>query len=144
VRSLALINGDLMLAQGGYQTHTGAARIKQDLTLALREEYGSDRFHPRWGSILMRYIGQVITPQLESLVRAEVNRVVQNYIAVQRAEILRDTQVDVANRFSTSDVVQQILAINTTLYMDTINVSLALQTLSRETVTIKRQVTTTS
>lgn len=141
VQTLGLVNGDLMLAQGGYQLYTGPQRIKQDLTLALNEEYGSDRFHPRYGSIVMRYIGQVLSPNLQSLVKAEVNRVVQNYIAIQNAEILRDSQVDVANRFSTSDVVRRIVSLVASSNIDTINISLALETLARETVTIKKQVT---
>lgn len=141
MKTLALINGDLMLAQGGYQLYTGPQRIRQDLTLALQEEYGMDRFHPRWGSILMHYIGNVLTNDIQSLVKAEVNRVVQNYIAVQQAEVLRDTQVDVANRFNTSDVVRRILSIVASANIDTINISLALETLSRETVVVKKQVT---
>lgn len=140
IKTLALVDGDLMLAQGGYLLYTGAQRIKQDLSLALQEEYGSDRFHPRYGSIVMRYIGQVISPDLQSLVKAEVNRVVQNYIAIQNAEILRDSQVDVANRYSTSDVVRRIVSIVASANIDTINVSLVLETLARETVAIKKQV----
>lgn len=139
MKTLALFNGDLMLAQGGYFMFTGADRIRQDLALALLEEYGTDRFHPRWGSIIMRYIGNVITPQLDALVKAEVNRVVQNYIAVQQAEVLRDSVVDVKGRFSTRDVVRNLTKITTRAHMDRIDVLLSLQTLARETITIKKQ-----
>jgi phage baseplate assembly protein W len=140
VQTLALVNGDLMPAQGGYLLYSGVDRIRQDLTLALLEDYGYDRFHPRWGSVIKQYIGNVITPQLQSLVRAEVNRIVQNYIAIQQAEVLRDSQVDVVGRFSTSDVVRSLLSIKTTIEMDRIDVQLALETLARTSVTIKRQV----
>lgn len=140
MRTLALVNGDLMLAQGGYLTYTGAARIKQDLTLALNEEYGSDRFHPRWGTIVMNYIGQVLTSHIQDQVKAEVVRVVKNYIAVQQTEVLRDTQVDVANRYTTDDVVRSIVSLSASSSIDTINVALVLETMTRETVTIKRQV----
>jgi phage baseplate assembly protein W len=141
VRTLALYSGDLMLAQGGYQLYSGVDRIRQDLQLALREEYGSDRFHPKWGSIIMRYIGQIQSPHLEALVRAEINRVLQNYIAVQNAEVLRDSQVDVKNRFTTSDVVRRVTGLVTNMHLDRIDVALALETLSREVVKIKKQVT---
>lgn len=140
MKTLALQNGDLMPAQGGYLLYTGVDRIRQDLTLALLEDYGTDRFHPRWGSVIKQYIGNVITPQLESLVRAEINRIVQNYIAIQQAEVLRDSQVDVKGRFTTSDVVRSLLAINASIYLDRINIALALETMSRASVTIKRQV----
>jgi phage baseplate assembly protein W len=140
VKTLALMNGDLMPAQGGYLLFTGVDRIRQDLTLALTEEYGTDRFHPRWGSVVRQFIGNVITPQLEMLVRAEVNRIVQNYIVIQQAEVLRDSQVDVKGRFSTSDVVRSLLGIQARAYMDRIDIQLALETMSRTSVTIKRQV----
>lgn len=128
------------MTDGGYQLYSGVDRIRQDLQLALREEYGSDRFHPKWGSIILRYIGQIQSQHLEMLVRAEINRVLQNYIAVQQAEVLRDSQVDVKNRFTTSDVVRRVTAMVTDMQLDRINVALSLETLSRETVRIKRQV----
>jgi phage baseplate assembly protein W len=140
MKTLALFNGDLMPAQGGYFLFTGVDRIRQDLTLSLMEEYGTDRFHPRWGSVIRQYIGNVITPQLEQLVKAEVNRVVQNYIMIQQAEVLRDSQVDVKGRFTTADVVRSLLGIKTTVNTDRIDVQLALETLARTTVTVKRQV----
>jgi phage baseplate assembly protein W len=140
IKTLALVNGDLMLAQGGYLLYTGVQRIRQDLSLALLEEYGFDRFHPRWGSVIMRYIGNVITPELEMMVRAEVNRVVQNYMVIQQAEVLRDTQLDVKGRFTTSDVVRSLLSLSTAANTDRIDVHLALETLSRQVVTIKKQV----
>jgi phage baseplate assembly protein W len=140
MKTLALFNGDLMLAQGGYFMSTGVDRIRQDLSLAMLEEYGTDRFHPAYGSVLMRYIGNPLTPQLEMLVRAEVNRVLQNYIAIQQAEVIRDTQYDVKGRFKTSDVVRSILSISTQANVDRIDVRLALETLARTTVTIRKQI----
>lgn len=140
MQTLQLKNGDLVLAQGGYALITGQDRIRQDLSLALRDEYGTDRFHPGWGSVIMRYIGNPITPQLEMLVRGEVNRVVQNYILIQKSEVLRDSQVDVKGRFTTSDVVRALRSITVSIKQDTINIVLVLETLARETVTIKRQV----
>jgi dsDNA-specific endonuclease/ATPase MutS2 len=89
----------------------------------------------------MRYIGQIQSPHLEALVRAEINRVLQNYIAVQNAEVLRDSQVDVKNRFTTSDVVRRVTGLVTNMHLDRIDVALALETLSREVVKIKKQVT---
>jgi phage baseplate assembly protein W len=141
VKTLALFNGDIMPAQGGYFMFTGVDRIRQDLTLALMEEYGSDRFHPKWGSVIRQFIGNVITPQLQTLAQAEVNRVVQNYILIQQSEVLRDSQVDVKGRFSTSDVIRSVRSISSSVNLDRIDVRLALETMSRASVTIKRQVT---
>lgn len=141
MQSLGLIQGDLAIdGTGDYLTVSGTARIKQDLTLALTEELGADRFHPGWGSILKEYLGQPITPELQQAVRAEVNRVLQNYIVLQQQEVLRDSQFDVAGRFDTSDVVRSVGEIQVRTLYDAIYVSAILTTLARETVTISRQV----
>lgn len=142
IKTLALFHGDLMLARGGYYLFEGVDRIRQDLTLGLMEEYGTDRFHPGYGSVVMRFIGNPLTPQLEGLVRAEVNRVLQNYIAIQRAEVLRDSVVDVSGRFKTSDVVRSILSLATSINLDRIDIQVKLETLARTTVTIRKQVVT--
>lgn len=142
MKTLALINGDLAIGtNGAYLLYSGVSRIKQDLTLALTEEYGTDRFHPTYGSIVQSYLGQVLSPELMQLVRAEVNRVLQNYLVIQQNEVLRDTVVDVTNRFDTSDVVQSVDNVAARAVLDTIYLSATLTTLSRETVTISRQVT---
>lgn len=142
MKTLALVNGDLAIGtNGAYLLYSGVSRIKQDLTLALTEEYGTDRFHPTYGSIVQSYLGQVLSPELMQLVRAEVNRVLQNYLVIQQNEVLRDTLVDVTNRFDTSDVVQSVDNVTARAVLDTIYLSATLTTLSRETVTISRQVT---
>jgi phage baseplate assembly protein W len=141
MQSLALVQGDLAIdGTGDYLTFSGVDRIRQDLTLALTEEFGSNRFHPTWGSIIKQYLGQQLTPEVEQAVKAEVNRVVQNYIVLQQQEVLRDSQVDVAGRFDTSDVVRNVSDIMSRVLLDTIYVSATVTTLARETVTISRQV----
>jgi phage baseplate assembly protein W len=141
MKTLALINGDLAIGtNGGYMLYDGVNRIRQDLTLALTEEYGTDRFHPTYGSIVQSYLGQVLSADLMMLVRAEVNRVLQNYLVIQQNEVLRDSLVDIANRYNTSDVVRSVESVQARAVLDTIYLSATLTTLSRETVTITRQV----
>lgn len=141
MQTLALVNGDLAISgAGGYATLSGVDRIRQDLTLALWEEYGTDRFHPRYGSIVKQYLGSPITPELQQLVKAEVNRVIQNYIALQQAEVIRGTQFDVTGVFDTSDVVRSLDGIDVHTALDAIYVRATLTTLARERVTISRQV----
>ena len=141
MQTLALVNGDLALdSSGQYMTYTGSARIRQDLGLALSEEYGSDRFHPKWGSVIKQYLGHVITPELQHLVRAEVNRILQNYIILGHAEILRDSQMDIQGRFDTSDVVRSVQSLETSTRQDRILVSVQLETQARESLRLRRQV----
>jgi phage baseplate assembly protein W len=141
VHTFALVHGDLVInTDGGYTLYNGAARIKQDLTLALTEEYGFDRFHPKYGSIIRNYLGQIISPEMQALVQAEVNRVLQNYIIIQQNSVLRDTVVDVQGVFDTSDVVRSVDDITVRTLLDTIYLSATLTTLARESITITRQV----
>lgn len=142
MQQIALISGDIAIGtDGGMLMYSGAARIKQDLTLALSEEYGTDRFHPTWGSVLPQYLGQLLTAEMQQLVRAEVNRVLQNYIIIQQNDVVRDTTVDVRGRYDTSDVVQSVGGISVVQVLDAIYLSATLTTLARQTVTISQQVT---
>lgn len=141
MQTLALQNGDLVIdGTGSYGMVSGAPRIRQDMTLALLEDYGSDRFHPKWGSTIKNFLGNVISEDMQQLVRGEVNRVVQNYILIQQAQVLRDTTFDVAGQFDTSDVVRGVTSIEVATTLDAIFVSVNLVTLARDTVTISRQV----
>lgn len=141
MHTLALINGDLNIGlDGQYRTFSGPERIRQDLQLSLAEEYGTDRFHPRWGSVLKNYIGHPISPDLETLARIEVTRVLQNYILIGQSEIIKDSQIDVIGRFDTSDVVRSVDSVETRTSTDTIYVSVSLSTQARQSVRIRRQV----
>lgn len=141
METFALVHGDLMVdSSGQLLTYSGPNRIRQDLQLALSEEYGADHFHPKWGSIVKSYIGNPITPSLELLVQAEVNRVVQNYITLQQSSVLRSTTFDIAGVFDTSDVVQSVGPLRVSTAYDTIYISATLTTVDRQTITITQQV----
>lgn len=90
MKTLALRNGDLVVSGNALGMVKGVARVQQQVGLCLREPYGSDRFHPGWGSVLPEWIGRAIEGsgiQLE--LRAELIRVVKNFISSQTASIER-------------------------------------------------------
>jgi phage baseplate assembly protein W len=141
MQGLAVVDGDLVLSGGSFLTVTGQARIKQDLTFALRDSYGADPNHPYWGSILDRYIGQPITPTLQQQIVDEVQRVLNNYIAVQ-ADVVNTAVINnVRGSLNTSDVVSSVSGINVNAIANKITISVELQTMSRDSVTITRTVT---
>jgi hypothetical protein len=142
MKTLALVGGDLALGDGGYRTLTGAARIRQDLALALAEPYGHDSYHPQFGSVLAAHIGEPLTPELELLVRAEVVRVVQQYVDGQQAQIAADALSGSRSRFSFQDVVQSVQSISTDIQYDTIKVTITLKTQSGGTIRVLRTVST--
>lgn len=140
MKTLLLAQGDLVIGPGGHATVTGSGKVRQDLALALGEELGYDRFHREWGSVVTRFVGAPITPETEIAVYSEVARVLASYIQAQRAALTRDSLNDRISRYSTSDIVQQVLSIDAKVGFDTIFISTVLQVASGETVTINRTV----
>lgn len=140
MKGLALSNGDLVVAEGDVMTISGPARIRQDLALALIEPYGHDKYHPTWGSVLSAYVGQPLDAEMEMLVRAEVVRIIQQYVDGQAAEIARDALSGSRSRFDYSDVVGQVVSIDTRPGFDTIKVLVELLTRAGSTIRIARTV----
>ena len=142
MKTLALVGGDLVVGATGHKTISGTPKIRQEMALALGEEYGSDRFHPDMGSILIEFIGQPIDVETEMLIRAEVGRVIQQYIAIQQREVLRDHLSQRMSRFDASDVVTGITDIQANVNFDTVRVTASLLTQSGAQVKVSRTVTT--
>jgi phage baseplate assembly protein W len=144
---LGLVHGDLMIGtDGSYLVVTGAQRIQQDLTLALSDVYGTDRFHPSWGSILPEYLGNINNSTMQALVKAEVNRVLQNYLTITQSGVIQQSMTNVTNNnnpgasYTTADVVRSVDAINVSMTLDTIYVSVQLTTLAGQSITIGQKV----
>lgn len=141
MKTLALANGDLVVSPTGHKTISGAAKIRQDLALALGEPLRNDRFHPTWGSVLPAYIGQPVDAQSNALVRAEVARVINQYISVHDEYIVADQQAGGRSRFDTSDVVAEVTSVSAVQDFDTIRVAVTLRTLAGTQITVTRTVT---
>jgi phage baseplate assembly protein W len=140
VKTLALIQGDLTPGPGGYLLIDGAAKIHQDLSLALLEVYGGDSLHPRWGSILQNLIGGPLTVDMRQSILTEVNRVLSNYITVQNSRIVMDSTAGNISSLTTDDVVGSVLSSSAQQVYDSIIVSVVLETLSRQQIQITQVV----
>lgn len=138
MKTFALVQGDLSPSGGGYLMYEGPAKINQDLTLAMKEEYGTDRFHPRWGSVLKKYVGLPLTAEIKSKTLTEINRVINNYITIQNSRIVADNNTSSASRYSTDDVVQSLTALSATQVYDSLLVSVTLQTVSRQQINLNQ------
>ena len=140
MKTLALANGDLVVAPGGYTTLTTAAKIRQDMALGLGEPLGNDRFHPEWGSVLPTYIGQPVNEETEMLVQAEVARIIEQYMAVQQRGISQDSIAGRMSRYDAADVVAGVQQLTVDLRYDTLRVTVALVTQAGVRINIKRTV----
>jgi phage baseplate assembly protein W len=141
MKQLGLRNGDLIATRHGHETVTGSERIRLDLTVALGQEFGTDRFHLKFGSYLNRFLGNPVGPELAFAVEAEVVRVVNNYISIQQAAISNDQLYGRRSRMSTADVVTAIASVDAQPYLDRIFIRLQLSTAAGEYVTIVKSVT---
>jgi hypothetical protein len=140
VRTLQLVNGDLVAGPTGHATNSGAAKIRQELALGMGEEYGNDRFHPEMGSVLGDFIGTLPDEETMLLVRSEVSRILSQYIGIQQREVLRDHLAARASRFDASDVVTGVTSIDAVVELDVVRVKVSLVTQAGTTLTITRTV----
>ena len=137
MHTLRVQDGDLVLGAGGYALIRGGHKIAQDLRFALTEPFGTDRFHPRWGSILGDYIGLAMDAELPFHVEGEVNRVVGNYMRAQGQEVARDLLDARATRFRDDGVIRTIGQVVTRSRADRLDVSVTIATLAGEQVNVQ-------
>lgn len=141
MKTLALSHGDLVIGSSGLQMISGANKIRQDIALALGEEYGNDSYHPQWGSVLLQYIGQPVTPDTDLLVQSEVNRILQQYMANQQAMLNQAATNNRATTMTTADVIKSVDSVTVSAQYDTIQVAIQLTTMAGQTLNLNRMVT---
>ncbi len=141
MRTFELVGGDLVLGEGGFALVTGQAKVKQDLGVAMREPYGCDRFHPRWGSILINYVGEPIEQQTSFLIQSEVGRIIRNYIMVQGGVVEEDVTAQRRSRLTMSEVVVGVNGIDVRQNQDKYHVRVRLSLFSGEEAVLTGTVT---
>lgn len=140
MKTLALSGGDLVVGAGGLQLLDGSAKIRQDIALALGESYGDDPYHPGWGSVLQQYLGEPITTDTPMLVQAEVNRVLQQYIANQQQKLAAASLNNQQHTISTSEIIRTVNSVDVSVLYDSVSVLIDLTTMAGQTMKISRTV----
>ncbi len=140
MKTLALSGGDLVLGPGGLQLIDGAAKIRQDIALALGEDYGGDPYHAGWGSVLQQYIGEQITEDTPMLVQAEVNRILQQYISNQQATLSAAAVNNTQHTITTAEIIKTVNAVDVAVSYDTVTVLIDLTTMAGQNLKISRTV----
>ncbi len=140
METLALSGGDLVVGPGGLQTLSGAAKIRQDLALALAEEYGADPYHSGWGSVLPQYLGEPVDDDIPMLVQAEVNRVLQQYMTGQQQQLATASANRQQHTIMTSEIIQTVNSVDVSVLYDTVKVVISLTTMAGQNLKISRTV----
>jgi hypothetical protein len=136
---LALVNGDIVVGQSGYQLVSGLDKVLQDLTVATQEPYGSDPYHPGWGSYMNNYIGQDPST-VQYLAQTEVIRLVNNYMTVQNYQQTQALSNGQSSPFSNDDYVTGLASLSTTSDLTSISLNAAVVTASGATVGVSTTV----
>jgi hypothetical protein len=133
MQGLLLVNGDIVVGQSGYVMVSGQQKVLQDLVVATQEPYGSDPYHPGWGTYLTNYVGgdPSIVP---SMAETEVMRLVSNYMQVQQYQQSQALAAGQSSPFTNDDYVTGLTTLDTTADLDSISVSATVLTASGATV----------
>lgn len=140
MKTFTLDGGDLALGQSGYALVEGSLKLRQDLAVALREPFGCDRFHPRWGSLLYDYVGMIAHDEAAILVRGEITRLLQNYIHIQGNIMAADVAAGRKSRFSRGEMIQDLKGIDIAPELDRFKVRVQINTMSNDQVTLTQTV----
>lgn len=144
MKTLLVRNGDLNMVGGEFVLVGGEEKLRQDLSHALRESFGTDRFHPRWGSMLPDHIGLVNNEVTATLLQAEVERVVSNYIVLQRALIERVATQGRKPSYGTGEVISSLDGVNVFLGLDWSRIEVRVKTMSGGEVKISGDLSMTT
>lgn len=125
--SFQVVDGDIALRGSSVGIVYGVEKLKQDVSIWLRERYRSDRFNSNYGSVLDNWIGSVIDDGTKSMVQSEVMRVLQNYQAVQYRLLKEHPE-----RLSADEMLVGITNIKTDIRYDSVNVTIQFTTGSKE------------
>jgi len=140
MKTFQIKNGDLVIGPGGYVAISGPVKLRQDLAIAMLEPLGSDRFHPRWGSLLSQYIGTPLDQAAVFAVSAEVRRIVTNHMVRQDQQITRDRVEGKKSRLTADEVVAKLVDVNTQTTLDRLFVRVAVLTLAGTTIMVRQTV----
>lgn len=136
MKTFQIINGDLALAPGGFAVVSGAAKVKQDLGVAVREPLGCDRFHPNWGTVLDNCVGDYMNSDVEALVNSEITRLVRNYASIQDDVLAADYGQGVKPRFGAEEIIANLGAVDIQRREDALYIKINVQTMAGETTTL--------
>lgn len=142
MKDLQLVGGDLLPSGRGFATVTGADYVRQRVATALSEPYGSDPFHPTWGSALPGYLGSPQDAGADALVSSEVSRVLAALVAAQRLLLTSSAMTGTRSQLAASEVIASVNSVSASAAgrPDAIAVAVSLTTQGGQLVSVSRTV----
>jgi len=143
VKSIQVNNGDINVSAGNLQFVSGSSKLAQDLTLWLQEPLegsppiGPGFTTPSFGSLLNSYIGGENLQATQSLIQAEILRVLGIYQQNQVMMLKQAQTVGALALWNKSEILQNVVSItmsSPTPY--TVSAEVQIQTLAGTTTPI--------
>ncbi len=141
MEALQVEDGDLVLGKGVFATVTGPAKVSQDIEFAVLTPYGSDRFHPRYGSVFSSYIGNPEPGITQALIQGELTRVISNYQRVQLWKVQQAANSGLSSPYGQNELVASIGPTSVVQQLDSYQVTASVNTTSGEAVNVSTTVT---
>jgi phage baseplate assembly protein W len=120
-----ITNGDITISNGSFATITA---------------YGSNKFHPRYGSVFDNFIGQPAGPGTDLVIKNEFQRIIQNYMKIQLAKMQAASNAGLASPYSQSEIVNSIGAISVQQSFSTFSVTGSVTTLTGQQLPVVNNV----
>ena len=139
MRALKLVGKDLQLGQNGYAEVQGVPKVRQDLVCAILTPYGSDRFHPQWGSVLNDRIGLPNTSLATQVIANEVKRVIGNLITAQTSTLRRYQANGLKSPYTNDDMIASVQNIQVLSAYNATSVSATVTTASSSSILLNAQ-----
>lgn len=136
MQTMLVRNGDLVLSGGELTQCSGTTKVQQDLSIALREALGVDKYHPQWGSLLGSYIGTSSDGTITMMIESEVRRVIANYQTIQTDKLNSDRANGFSPRYGLDEVVSGVTSVTIRQNLDEFDVAIGLRVVSGQTVTL--------
>jgi phage baseplate assembly protein W len=142
IKDLQLAGGDLLASGRGFALVTGADYLRQRVATALGEPYGSDPYHPEWGSALAGYLGAPQDDGTPALVSSEVSRVLAQLMAAQQLMITGAAMTGTRSQLAAADVIAAVDSVDAAegFRPDLIQVTVALTTQGGQQLQVTRTV----
>ena len=142
MKSLQVTNGDLVIGKNNQATTVqGQKKLTQDLTLWIEEPLGTGYTTPNFGSQLFSYIGTPDPAKSVGTITAEVQRILGLYQVTQKNTLLQSQSRGQLANWNKSEVINQVVSVNSSINQTTVQVNVQLQTLAATTTTLQLFVT---
>lgn len=135
MKTLQVQNGDIQLDSGGRLLfRRGSDKLVQDLTLWLKEPYGTSFTAPSYGSTLVSMIGSSMDSGTTALVQSEVTRILNLYQSQQILSLQTAQNLSQLSNWNKSEIIGSINSVSVSQYYTSVIVEIVLTTLANTSV----------